>query len=281
MVLTTEIIKRINDFVYTKPRTIEEISREIKKNWRTANRYVERIAEQQGTVSIRTFREGTRGALKIVFWNNIERIHASSFQEKLFHRMESGRRKEDFSPFDIYQHVSENKKSAFMEEQEDESETAINKDLPDLLRSTEGSILLFSGSLSWANLRQKNFKTIDIFEELAKRNIPIKVIANVDLIGMDNVKKFLAINEHLGKEVIEIRHREQPLRAVIIDNKLARLKEIKKPSSVRGKKKTFLFYCIYDQEWIEWLQKVFWNMFTNAIPAEKRIKEIESIHKLS
>ncbi len=280
--LTTEIIKKINDFVYVKPRTVEEIAEYIGKNWRTANRYAERIAEQQGTISMRTFREGTRGALKIVFWNNIERIHATSFQEKLFARIESGRKKEDFSPFDIYQHIDENKKSAFMEQQEDESATAINRDLPDLLRGTERQILLFSGSLSWANLKQGNFKTIDIFEELAKRNVPIKVIANVDLISRDNVKKFLAINERLGKQLIEVRHREQPVRVVVIDNKLARFKEIRKPSSSHEKKKkTFIFYCIYDKEWIEWIQKIFWNLFSTAIPAEKRLKEIETIQKIS
>jgi hypothetical protein len=278
--LTSEITKKINDFVYIKPRTIEEISQHIRKNWRTANRYVERIAEQQGTISMRTFREGTRGALKIVFWNNIERIHASSFQEKLFAKVEAGMEKEDFSPFDIYQHIDKNKKSAFMEQQEDESETAINKDLPDLLRSTEKQILLFSGSLSWANLKQNHFKTIDIFEELARRNVPIKVIANINLDSMANVKKFLAINDRIGKQLIEIRHREQPLRAIVIDSRLARFKEIRKPSTEK-KKKTFIFYCIYDGEWIEWIQKIFWNLFSTAIPAEKRLDEIETIQKIS
>ncbi len=280
MVLTPEIRKRINDFVYVKPRTIEEIAQHIKKNWRTANRYVDRIAEQEGIISTRTFREGTRGALKIVFWSNIDRIHSTSMQEKLFQRIETGRKKEDFSPFDIYQHIDENKKSAFMEQQEDEGATAINKDLPNLFKTTEKQIMLFSGSLSWANLKQSHFKTIDLFEELAKRNIPIKVIANVDLASINNVKKFLAINDRLGKQLIEVRHREQPLRAVVIDDKFTRFKEIRDPSTSQ-KKKTFIFYGIYDREWIEWVQKVFWSLFTTAIPAEKRIKEIETIQKIS
>ena len=54
--LTTEIAKKINDFVYVKPRAVDEISQHIGKNWRTANRYVERIIEQQGTISTKTFR---------------------------------------------------------------------------------------------------------------------------------------------------------------------------------------------------------------------------------
>ena len=73
--LDSKIIKKINNFVYQKPRTIQEISLLIKKNWRTADRYVEQISKEQGTLLVRTFREGTRGALKIVFWNNIEKIH--------------------------------------------------------------------------------------------------------------------------------------------------------------------------------------------------------------
>ncbi|MFH1248718.1 MAG: hypothetical protein V1660_01040 [archaeon] len=277
--LTPEISKRINDLVYSKPRTVDEIATYLKKNWRTANRYIEKISEEQGTISMRTFREGSRGALKIVYWNNIEKIHATSFQEKLFSRIESSRGKDDFSPFDIYQYVDEKKKSAFMEQQEDESETALNKDLHDLLKNTEKQILIFSGSLSWANLKQGNTKTIEIFESLAKKNISIKVIANVDLSNLNNVNRFLSINERVGRNVIEVRHREQPLRAIVIDSKLARFKEVRVPSN--KKKKTFTFYCIYDKDWIEWIQKIFWNLFSTAIPAEKRIKELETIKKIS
>ena len=112
MVFDSRIAKKINDFVYQKPRTIQEIALLIGKNWRTADSYVERISQEQGTISTKTFREGTRGALKIAFWNNIEKIHSSSFQERLFKQIESGKGKRDFSPSDIYQYVDKTKKRA-------------------------------------------------------------------------------------------------------------------------------------------------------------------------
>lgn len=274
--LTPEIIKRINDFVFIKPRTIDEIAKHIKKNWRTANRYVERIVEQQGTLAIRVFREGTRGALKIVYWTNVEQIHNSAFQEQLLEKIKAGKKREDFDPFDIYQHIPSKYKSAFLEEQEDESKTAFNKDLPRLLETTEKQLLIFSGNLSWANLTE----ICKILEELGKKNVSIKLLAKVNIDNIDNIKKFLDLNNKVGKDFIEIRHSEQPLRAFIIDKKLARFKEIKNPEE-KKKKKMFIFYNIRDKEWIEWLQKIFWNLFTIAVPAERRIKEIESIKKLA
>ncbi|MCL6501004.1 MAG: hypothetical protein K6T16_03170, partial [Candidatus Pacearchaeota archaeon] len=202
--LTPEIAKKINEFVFIKPRTIDEIAKHIKKNWRTANRYVERVAEQQGTLAIRVFREGTRGALKIVYWTNIEQIHSSAFQEQLFEKIRTGKRKEDFNAFDIYQHVPSRHKSAFLEEQEDESKTAFNKDLPRLLSSTEKQLLIFSGNLSWANIVDMH----KILEELGRKNIHVKVLARVDIEDLDNIKKFLDLNNKVGKEFIEIRHCE-------------------------------------------------------------------------
>jgi len=279
--LTTELVKKIQDFVYTKPRTIQELAQHIGKNWRTADRYVERIAEEYGTIATRTFREGTRGALKIVYWCSIEHIHSTSFQEKLFEEIARGKRKEDFSPFDIYQLVPETKKEAFLEEQEYESSTAMNRDLLKILKEAKKQILLFSGNLSWTNISQDGVKFLEILEELADRGISIKVLTRVDLPALENTKKMFAINSRLKKNMIEIRHREHPLRAIIVDNKIARFKEEKNPEQEKGgKKKVFIFYNVYDREWIEWLQKVFWNLFTTAISAEKRIKELESIQNI-
>ena len=68
MVFDAIISKKITDFVKGKPKTIQEISQHIKKNWRTAERYVEKIEKESGTLSTRIFREGTRGALKVVYW---------------------------------------------------------------------------------------------------------------------------------------------------------------------------------------------------------------------
>lgn len=48
--LDAEIHKKICEFVKSKPRTVQEIAEHIKKNWRTAERYVERISEETGCV---------------------------------------------------------------------------------------------------------------------------------------------------------------------------------------------------------------------------------------
>ncbi|HSU72495.1 MAG TPA: hypothetical protein VLJ21_01450, partial [Candidatus Binatia bacterium] len=97
--------KKILDFVYPQPRSVQEIAHVIDKNWRTADAYIEKIAKETGQISARIFRGGTRGALKIVFWSNKERISSTEFQERLFKRIELGRKKEDFSPFELYAYV--------------------------------------------------------------------------------------------------------------------------------------------------------------------------------
>ena len=282
--LDSKTTKNISDFVYVKPRSIQEIAQHIQKNWRTADSYVSRIIKEQGILAIRTFREGTRGALKIVFWNNIEKIHSSDFQERLFKRIESARDKMDFSPFDIYQYVSDDKRYAFLEEQSEYTITQ-KQNLVNVLRSAKNQVLLFSGNLSWVNASQGKTKIIDIFEEIAERNVLIKVLCRVDLESMKNIQKMLQINYKIKKEMIEIRHAEQPFRAFIIDDKLVRFKEIKqyeeqKTKKSKKEKRTHIFYEIMDEEWIEWIQKVFWNLFRTSIAAEKRLQDIETIEKI-
>ena len=280
--LDSKTIKKITDFVYAKPRNIQEIAHHIQRNWRTADAYVERIIKEQGVLATRTFREGTRGALKIVYWNNIERIHSSDFQERLFKKIESAKNKSDFSPFDIYQYVDDDKRYAFLEEQ---SEYTITKkqNLAAALRSAQNQILIFSGNLSWVNASQGKTKMIDVFEEVAERNISIKVICSVDLESMQNIEKMLQINYKIKKEMIEIRHSEQPFRAFIIDSSFARFKEIKQYEEPKKKptgKRSHIFYEIIDEEWIGWIQKIFWNIFRTSINADKRIEDIKTIEKI-
>ncbi|QQG38931.1 MAG: hypothetical protein HYS32_00505 [Candidatus Woesearchaeota archaeon] len=275
MTLKEETIQKINRFVNEKPRTIQEIAFLIKKNWRTADRYVEQISKEQGTILTRTFREGTRGALKIVFWNNSESVYSTKFQEKLLSRILSSKDKSDFSPFDIYQYIENTKRNAFLEKAKHEN--IVKQDLGNLFRTAKQSILMFSGDLSWSNLKAANEKILDVIEEMAKTGTKINVLTNVDIDSLENTEKFLSINNKLGKELIEVRHFEQPLRAFIIDDKIARLKEVK---DSKPRIKTFIFYEIYDKEWITWLSKVFWHMFQTAIPAERRIKDLRSIQEL-
>jgi hypothetical protein len=157
--LNAETIKKIEDFVYSKPRSIQEIAKHINKNWRTAARYVEEIEKEFGTISTRTFREGTRGALKIVYWASIEKVSSSVFQEKLAKEIETFKRKEDFSAFDIYQHIPDKNKKVNAEQSEEEAKTNLNE-LKYYLEKTQKQLLSFSGNLSWLNLKNKKIKIL-------------------------------------------------------------------------------------------------------------------------
>jgi len=276
--LDSKLSKKINDFVYQKPRTIQEIGLLINKNWRTANSYIKKISEEQGTISVRTFREGTRGALKIVFWNNIENIHSSELQEKLFRKIESSKRKTDFSPSEIYQFVEKkNKALKIMNEKEYTSKKNF-EDFTNLLKSATSQILFFSGNLTFSNFESHDIKIRKIIEDLSKNNVRSKILTRVELPGLQNIKNVLGINNRIGKKMIEIRHSLQPLRTTIIDNKVAVFKETFYPSNYEKDEldeTKFLLYYIYDPEWIEWLKKVFFNFYRISVDAEKRIEDFD------
>ncbi len=275
-----DTIKKIEEHVYTKPRTVQEIAQLINKSWRTADSYVDTIASETGNIAIRTLRGGTRGAVKIVYWNNIEKIHSSQAQERLFKQIELGRIKHDFSPFNIYQYVDEKKRTSFFEDQEEEL-INVKQDLAGTLRSAQRQVLFFSGNLSWANLKQQGKELTKVFEEITDKGVSLKFLANIDITSLANAQKINAINTIIGKERIEIRHCEQPLRAFIVDEKVVKMKETKSSSEPSKKgKNTYLFYEVYDEDWIAWTQKIFWNFFRIGIPLQKRVKDLETIRKL-
>ncbi len=276
--LNHKIVKKIEEFVYKQPRSIQETAKHIEKSWRTADRYIKEIQKDFGTISTKVFRGGTRGALKIVYWASIEKASSSVFQEQLEKQILQARKKEDFSAFDIFQHVKDNDKRAILEKAIDENSTNL-KELAEILKTTKKQVLSFSGNLSFINLKNKNFDMFKILEELVKKGISIKVICRVDIAGKKNIKKLLSLNFKYGKEMIEIRHKEHPIRAFIIDNKIIRIKEIKEPTGKIHEldKKIFIFYTIKNKDWTEWLSRIFWNMFSSSISSEKRLKEMEKL----
>lgn len=224
---------------------------------------------------MRAFREGTRGALKIVYWSNIEKISSTTFQERLFKKIEIGAQKTDFSPFDIYQYVDEPKKEIIIADLEKEPKT---ENLNKFLRQTKKELFAFSGNLSWIN--KKN--VAEAIEELLEHNVTIKILSRVDIASIKNIQKILAIEEKVGKKLIEIRHCSQPLRGFILDDSTAQFNEEKKPEIYKPgelEKELLITYRIRDEEWVGWLQKIFWNLFRTSISAEKRLKDIEKMNK--
>ncbi len=276
--LTPDRIKQIESFVYQRPRSIDEIAKFLGKNWRTADRYVEEIAKEYGTLAVHVFRAGSRGALKIVFWKSFESAGKSVFQEQLEHDILAGKTKESFSAFDIFQYISESKRNAVMQSASRE-ELTDSHDFVEKLRATQKQLILFSGNLSFINLKYAGREVFDELESLVKRKISIKILCRVDVVSLANVERVLALNFRYGTECIEIRHRTQPLRASISDGRTIRLKEVKEPTGrIRElTKKTFIFYTIKDAEWAGWLVRVFWKMFSVSIDANRRIEALKKL----
>lgn len=269
--LDQQIINKIEEFVYEKPRSVQEIAEFIDKNWRTADRYIEEIEKNFGTISTRVFRGGTRGALKIVYWASVEKVSASIFQERLEQDIFSCKKKEDFSAFDIFQYVPEKNRKVMVQNKEEDN----LKEYGNMLLNAQKQILFFSGNLSFIN--QKDL--VAVFEKLADKKITMKVLCRVDLAGKENIEKMLALNTKYGKNLIEIRHNAQPIRGVIIDGKFIRLKEVKEPTGKINElnKKAFIFYNISDKAWADWLSKIFWKKFSNSIDSYKRLEQLKQI----
>lgn len=276
--LDRETIKKINEFVYAKPRSVDEIAKYISVNWRTANRYVEKISNEEGAISSKVFREGTRGALKVVFWNNIEKLHASEVQERLFKQIQLGRKKEDFSPSEIFHFVDKKKKKLKIMDEKKYSSASNFKDFAGMLRGAKRQVLFFSGNLTFSNMTYHDKKIRDILEELSKEKISSKILTRVELAGIENIKSTLSINRRVGYDAIEIRHCYQPLRTTIVDEKVAIFKEILDPQIyAKGelKEKMSILYYIYDEDWIGWLQKIFWSLFRSSLDARERVEELK------
>lgn len=274
--LTSEEIKKIEDFVYSKPRSIQEISQLLDKNWRTADRYVQEIEKNYGTITTRIFRKDTRGALKIVYWASVEKISNSIFQEQLEQEIMQGKDKEHFSAFDIYQHVSNKNKKLYSKKAINEDDAGNLDRFLDMLLTAKKQVLFFSGNLSFIHTKTKTRRIFDIIEQLVKKGIPIKVICRIDISGRDNVEELLSLNFKYKKQLVEIRNRKQPLRATVIDNEIIDIKEIIEPTGKIKEldKRLFIFYTIKDREWAEWMSRIFWKMFSQSIGAEKRLEEL-------
>lgn len=257
---------------------ISEIAAASKVNWRTADRYINEISKKTGLIATWTFRKGTQGALKIAYWVNREKGHASECKKILYEKIMRGVSKKDFSPFDIYQYVQPDKRTAFWDQKTPSSTVFYGKeDVPGFLAKAENEFLSFSGDVSWLNKSKNGTSVIDMIKKLAKKGVSIKIIARIDFKSITNVKKLLSINNEIGKDIIEIRHAQQPLRGAIIDENNARLIEALPPEKNKEK---LVFYEIFDEDWTSWLRDVFWDLYKRSVSAEKRIKDLRTIRKM-
>lgn len=261
------IITKVLDAVREQPKTVQELAQSLDKNWRTADRYVEQISLETGLIKTKIFRAGTRGALKVVYWNALEPGKGSAYQEGLLKQIMHNKHKEDFSAFDIYQFVPEKNREICLSSKEITHY--------ELLEESVQQILFFSGNLS---LLQK--KELDILEKLAKKRIPIKILTRIDVISQEKVALLMKLNLKVGWDAFQVRHCEQPVRAFIIDDSMTIMKDSLSPEHHRElKEKMYLYYILKDPEWISWLQKVFWQLWNQSIDIETRLKALKTIKK--
>ncbi len=273
--LTPDAIKAINEFVYKQPRAIKEISLLLKVSWVTADKYINYISEKYGTIKVKTFRGGTKGALKIVYWANLEGMRASTAQQILLDKIKIGRKKHDFNPFDIYNLIDKNRKNISTIPIKDYKSQELTK----LFKEATRQLYVFSGNISFIN----DPAMLEVISDLARRKVNIKILCRVDIASIRNIKKILEINHLLGYDAIDIRHIEQPLRGFVIDDKIAKLREEKKKQDYEEGEldnDLYIWYDIHDKEWVEWLEKVFWNLHSNALPIENRVQDLEHVEDL-
>lgn len=277
--LTPDAIKAVNEFVYKQPRSVKEIGELLKVSWITADKYINYMIEKYGTIKIKVFRGGTKGALKIVYWANLEGMRASTAQQILLDKIKTSKKKQDFNPFDIYSLVDATKKEVCLVSTEKSQE----QKLVDLIKGATRQLFIFSGNISFINDVENGVRLIDVLGEAARKRINIKILCRVDIASIVNIKKILELNKMIGYDAIEIRHSEQPLRGFVVDDKVARLREEKKKSDYKSwelSSDVYVVYNIYDKEWVEWLEKVFWNLHSNALTIDNRVTDLEKIEDL-
>src|SRR3989344_222138 len=208
----------------------------------------------------------------------MEKASSSTFQQQLEKEIIRAKRKEDFSAFDIYQYIQEKSKNVKVKLSSNEEKIAV-ENLAEPYLSAKKQLFIFSGNLSFINFSDGKIDMFSILDDLVKKGVSIKILCRVDIAGKKNIEKMLSLNFKHGKESVEIRHKEHPLRATVFDNSFFHIKEIKEPTGKIHEldKKIFIFYTIKDKEWTEWMSRIFWKLFSSSIDANKRIKELNNL----
>lgn len=268
--------ERIMAFVRTEPRAISEVAEHIGRSWVTAERYVQRIAESTGLLRVKTFRGGTRGALKLVFYNHSDRPLRDELEKELYRRVREGRSKRDFPFFDMYQWASDDGKRAETEPlASSDGALRLKKDL----EGCERQLLVFSGNLSVLSVQAGSERISDVIARMVERGVTVRVLTRVSLGGLENIAPLLDLaRKHPDR--IELRHAEQPLRGFLIDGSYARFTDEETVERYREgelRSDVRIIYEVRDPQWAAWLERVFWNLYRPGVDAPRRIAEIQRL----
>lgn len=270
----------IYELVREQPRTVQEVAQALEVSWLTAERYIKKLSEEEGMIATKTFRGGTKGALKIVFWNLLE-TSTTSIQHRLEEQLLTGRFKQDWSATELYYQVEQKKKKARMISRKDYEKIHTGDHYRKLLLEAEEQILFFSGNLSYINLTTKEGTIYDTIVELAHKGVKMKFLTRINILESKLIEKLEAINTKVGKNMVEVRHAFQPARVTIIDDKIISIKEIYDHNMFGEQElleEVVVFYEIYDSSWTKWIARVFWKQFQTAISSKHFLEELKTIN---
>ena len=200
----------------------------------------------------------------------------------LLQRIINGRNKGDFSVLDVVQNINQEKrKVSYLSNDYYHSQKNISEFWASL-KKAKNQILFLSGNLSFTDIGNKYKEFIELIRSIVKQGVKIFILARVDISDMNKIKELLAINKSGYSGTINIRYAHQPLRCTIIDENTCFLKEnVDFYTSTPNKdhqSATFI-YTLTEQEWVEWLAKVFWHLWHGSIDAERRLMVLEEISK--
>lgn len=266
--------EKILQFVKREPCLIQDLSRHLDKSWVTTESYVEKVAKDTGLVRMKTFRSGTKGAIKVVYWNYTESMQSDEIRSKLFERIKSSYAKEDFDPLEAYQHVPHGKGRVLVEIF-DSATFASKKSLIDFFDRVEKELLVFSGNLSF--LRYPEIK--QSFFNLLKRGVQVKLLCRIDIGTLENLKNIEDLLNRFPQQ-FEVRHSRQPIRGFVVDGKTVRLKEERTPADFKEKeisKNIRVLYEVYDSDWVSWFQNVFWYLYRTSANYTERLAALEKV----
>ncbi len=280
MSLSREEERELVEFVKGEPRAMQEVAEFLDRSWVTADKYVKEVVDRTGLIDVKVFREGTRGALKLVYFVNPDVATESEMREKLLQDIMNGRDKTDFDFMELYQLVDESDKDAFFEEYERENVSS-HQNLSRVFANAEDSVLCFSGNLSFVNVVEDGKSVPELMEKALERGVYFKIICRVDVGTLKNLDEIDSLLKKFPDR-LDIRHAHHPLRGFIVDDRLARFKNEQHIELYRkGElgKNLRIFYEVFDESWVDWLQQIFWKIYRGSIDYETRIKEINKVFR--
>ncbi|MBT3297344.1 hypothetical protein HN385_00310 [archaeon] len=274
-----EIAKKILEFVSTEPKSIQEVAKCIEKSWKTADKYLGELKETNPELQIKVFRKGSHGALKVVYLKSTMKKSGDQLRDRLFNDYLVGKVKDDFDVMEFYMQVNSDKKEMVIEEYQ-ESDISQKQDLIKHLKNCDRTLYVFSGNLSWINVKENGILMLDVLEKMVKRGIKIKVLCRIDAASIRNIHKLKSLDHKHNTDLIEVRHQRHPLRGFIFDDTMLRLKEeIRLGRYKKGEidNNLRIFYDIHENEWINWLKNIFYYSFNSAMDLasyEEMIKKV-------